>query len=157
MNPPGCATRDALGRMSYHAERASAPSIMSMVFCDAVGGDERAEARAFLLAEQHLIEHVEPVERDAGLAVLGFFLVVEERLAPADLIDHVLDRLRRCIGRQLRQRIAQIDQRGALGRARLAEFFRRQHEIAEIMDGVVDQRGKMRMGCPASRPADSGR
>src|SRR3984893_17339404 len=54
---------------------------------DAVGGNERAEARAFLLAEQHLIEHVEPVERHAGLAVLGFFLVVEERLAPPDPLE----------------------------------------------------------------------
>src|SRR5665213_1787646 len=57
----------------------------------AVSRDEGTEARAFLLAEQHLIEHVEPVERDAGLAVLGLFLVVEKRFAPADFIDNVLD------------------------------------------------------------------
>src|ERR1041385_159124 len=57
--------------------------------------DKGAEPRAFLLAEQHLVEHVEPVERDAGLAVLGLFLLVEERRAAADLIDHVLDRLGR--------------------------------------------------------------
>src|SRR5580692_6760910 len=96
---------------------------------DAVGGGEGAEARATLLAKQHLIEHVEPVERDAGLAVLAFFLRVEERLAAADLVDHILDGFRRRVGRQLRQRIAQVDQRRAPGLARLAKFFRRLHEI----------------------------
>src|SRR5580693_6173643 len=80
---------------------------------DAVGGGEGAEARAPLLAEQHLIEHVEPVERDAGLAVLAFLFLVQERLAAADLVDHVLDSFRRRVGRQLRQRIAQVDQRRA--------------------------------------------
>jgi len=91
---------------------------MSTVFFDAVGRDEGAETRAALLAEQHLIKHVEPVERNAGLAVLGLFLMVEERLTTADFIDHVLDRLRIGIRRQLRQRIAQIHQRvrsGVLG------------------------------------------
>jgi hypothetical protein len=38
-----------------------------------MSGSERAEARTFLLAEQDLIEHVEPVERDAGLAILGLY------------------------------------------------------------------------------------
>src|SRR5262249_1764352 len=37
----------------------------------AVHRDEGAEARALLLAEQHLVQHVEPVERDAGTAVLA--------------------------------------------------------------------------------------
>ena len=92
-----------------------------------------------------------------GLPSLAFFFSIEERLAAADFVDHVLDGFRRRVGRQLRQRIAQIDQRGALGRARLAEFFRRQHEIAEIVDGVIDQRGEMRMRLPWSRPAGSGR
>src|SRR5512137_2832754 len=56
---------------------------------DAVDGDERAEARALLLAELHLVEHVEPVERHARLAVLGLRLarLVEKRLAPPDLVD----------------------------------------------------------------------
>src|ERR1700751_756215 len=36
----------------------------------AIDRDERAEARAFFLAEQHLVEHVEPVERNARAAVL---------------------------------------------------------------------------------------
>src|SRR5262245_13312093 len=46
---------------------------------------ERSEARALFLAEEHLIQQVEPIERDAGLAVLGLDLagLVEERLAPA--------------------------------------------------------------------------
>ena len=66
----------------------------------AIDRDEGAEARAFLLAEQHLVEHVEPVERDAGLAVLGLLLVIEERLAAADLVDHVLDVSGVDIGRQ---------------------------------------------------------
>src|ERR1700761_6486156 len=61
---------------------------------DAVGGHERTEARAFLLAEQHLVEHVEPFERDAGLAVLALFLLVENRPPPADLVNHILDRFR---------------------------------------------------------------
>src|SRR6478609_5346546 len=55
----------------------------------AIHRNEGAEARAFLLAEQHLVEHVEPVERHAGLAVLGLLLLVEERRTAADLIDHV--------------------------------------------------------------------
>ena len=50
----------------------------------AVDGDEGAEARALLLAEQHLIEHVEPVERHARLAILGFLLLIEEGLAAAE-------------------------------------------------------------------------
>src|SRR5215468_885588 len=54
----------------------------------AVDGDEGAEARAFLLAEQDLVEHVEPVQRDAGTAVLALFHGIEERLAAADFIDH---------------------------------------------------------------------
>ena len=83
------------------ALRASAPSIMSTVFCSAIDRDEGAEARALLLAEQHLVEHVEPVERDARLAVLGLLLLVEERLAAADLVDDVLDLLRRSVGRQI--------------------------------------------------------
>src|SRR6476660_8483841 len=41
--------------------------------------DERAEARAFFLTEQHLVEHVEPVERDAGAAVLALLHGIEER------------------------------------------------------------------------------
>ena len=113
---------------------------------NAVGGDERAEARAFLLAEQHLIEHVEPVERHAGLAVLGLLLLIEEGFAAADLIDHILDGLRVGVGPQLRQRIAQVDERGTLGIARLAEFLRRQHEVAEVMNGIIDELDEMRMG-----------
>src|SRR5665213_2981536 len=48
---------------------------------DPVHRDERAEARAFFLAEQDLVEHVEPVERDAGAAVLALLHGIEERLA----------------------------------------------------------------------------
>ena len=118
---------------------------MSTVLPHAIDGDERAEARAFLLAEQHLVEHVEPVERDARLAVLGLLLLVEERLAAADLIDDVLDRLRRGLRRQLRERVAQVGKRLALDLARLAEFFGRPHEVAEIVDGVADQGVELRM------------
>src|SRR5215510_2970711 len=52
---------------------------------------ERAEARALLLAEQHLIEHVEPIECDTRLAVFALDLsgLVEERLAPTDFVDHL--------------------------------------------------------------------
>src|SRR5258707_15627111 len=78
---------------------------------DAIDRHERAEARALLLAEQHLVEHVEPVERDAGLAVLGLLLLVEERLAPADLVDHVLDFLGGGPNPDFSPRIPQSDQR----------------------------------------------
>src|SRR5262245_12179764 len=57
----------------------------------AVDRDERAEARAFLLAEQHLVQHVEPVERDARLAVLGLLFLIEERRTAANVVEHVLD------------------------------------------------------------------
>src|SRR6202165_250294 len=100
--------------------------------------DEGAEARAFFLAEQYLIEHVEPVERDTRPAILALLHRVQERLAPADLVDHVLDFLRRRVRRQLRQCIAQILQRDALGIGRLAEFLRRRDKIAIIVDGVAD-------------------
>src|SRR4051812_5659152 len=53
----------------------------------AIDRDERPEARAFLLAEQHLVEHVEPVERHARPAVFRGLLAIEERLAAADLVD----------------------------------------------------------------------
>jgi hypothetical protein len=54
---------------------------------EAIDRGERAKARTFLLPEQHLVEHVEPVERDARLAILGLLLLIEERLAAADFID----------------------------------------------------------------------
>src|SRR5215813_2101619 len=96
---------------------------------------ERAEAWTLLLAEQHLIEHVEPIERNAGLAVLALDLsgLVEKRLAPADFVDHLLDLLGGRVGRQLRKRLAQVEQRRALALARLAELLLRQHEVAKIV------------------------
>src|SRR6516162_3233913 len=99
-----------------------------------ISRNERAESGPFLLAEQHLIEHVEPVERHARLAVLGFDLAafVEKRLAPADLVNHLLYRFRGGLRRQLRQRIAQIRKGGALGRGRGAEFFRRRDKVAIV-------------------------
>src|SRR6266567_3970470 len=77
---------------------------------------ERAEAGALLLAEQHLVEQIEPFERHARLAVLGLDLAgaVEERLAPPDLVDDLLDPLRAGVGGELRERVAQIEQRLAL-------------------------------------------
>src|SRR5690349_23737354 len=80
-----------------------------------VDRNERTKARTFLLAQQHLIEQIEPVERNARFAVLRLFLLVQERLATADLVDHILDILRARGGSQLRERVAQIDQRCALG------------------------------------------
>ena len=150
-----CGSRASSGRASSpagpdrrprYAERASAPSIMSTVFFNAVDRDERAEARAFLLPEQHLIEHVEPVERHAGLAVLGLLLLVEERLAPADLVDHVLDLLRRRSPRGSCDSASRRSIKASRSTSRrLAEFLFRQHEVAEIMDGVSDQRVELRM------------
>jgi hypothetical protein len=43
----------------------------------AIDGDEGAEPGALLLAEQDLVEHVEPVERDAGTAVLALLDGIE--------------------------------------------------------------------------------
>src|SRR4051812_32814214 len=51
--------------------------------------DKRAEARPLFLAEQHLVEHVEPIERHAGPTVLGFLRMIEKRLAAADFINDV--------------------------------------------------------------------
>src|SRR5262245_32764840 len=112
---------------------------------EAIHRHERAEARSFFLPEQDLVEHVEPVERDAGLAVLRLDLagLVEEWLAPADLVDHLLDLLRTRIVGELGERVAQVEQRRALGIARLAKPLLRQYEIAEIVDGIADQRGEL--------------
>src|SRR5262245_30199814 len=98
---------------------------------NAVDRHERAEARALLLAQQHLVAHVDPVDLAAGLAVLGLDLagLVEERLAPADVVDHLLDLLRRGVRRQPRLSIAQIIQRRALALAGLAILLLRQHEV----------------------------
>ena len=46
----------------------------------------------------------------------------------------------------MRQRVAQILQRHALGIGRLAEFFRRRHEVAVVVDGVADHRIELRVG-----------
>ena len=86
--PPRFATlgRSRLSSASLHAalrpghERCSrTPRQRAVDHADrvlhAIDRDERAEARAFLLAEQHLVEHVEPVERDAGTAVLALLTV----------------------------------------------------------------------------------
>ena len=44
---------------------------------------EGARTRSFLLAEEHLVEHVEPLERDPRLAVLGLDLAapIQKRFA----------------------------------------------------------------------------
>ena len=49
------------------------------------------------------------------------------------------------VRRKLRQRVAQVGQRLALVLGRLAEFLRRQHEIAEVVDRVFDQRVELGM------------
>ncbi len=97
------------------------------------------------MPQEHLIEHVEPLERDAGLAVFCRLLVIEERLAPPDLVDDILNRFGSRAGRKLRKRIAQIGKRLALALARLAEFFRREHEVAEIMDRIFHELAELRV------------
>src|SRR5215813_1550280 len=99
---------------------------------------KRAEARAFLLPQQNLIEHIEPFQRHAGLAVLGLALAapVEERLAPADLVDYVLDLLGAGVSWKLRKRITQISERSTLDLGRLAELLRRQHEVAIVVNCI---------------------
>src|SRR6266436_9700696 len=108
---------------------------------------ERAEARTLLLAEQHLIEHVEPIERNARLAVFALHLsgLVEKRLAPADCVNHLLDLLRGRISRELRERLAQVEKRGTLALARLAKPLLRQHEIAKIVDGIAHESVELRV------------
>src|SRR5215813_2019716 len=108
---------------------------------------ERAEARTLLLAEQHLIEHVEPIERDTRLAVFALDLssLVEERLAPTDFVDHLLDLLGGRIGGQLHKRLAQVEKRRTLALARLAEPLLRQHEVAKIVDGIAHESVELRM------------
>src|SRR5205807_1969867 len=113
----------------------------------AVDRGERAEPRPFLLPQQHLVEHVEPFERDTGLAVLGLALaaLVEEWLAPADLVDYVLNFFGIRMGRQLCERIAQIGERRTLHLARLAEYFGWHHKVAIIVNCIADQRIEMGM------------
>src|SRR5262245_59514437 len=108
---------------------------------------KRAEARAFFLAEQHLVEHIEPIERDARFAILGLDLssLVEEWLASADLVDYLLNLFCTGIGGELRQRIAQVEERRAFVLARLAESLLRQHEVAKIVNGVTHKRIELRM------------
>src|SRR6185437_9579853 len=76
-------TRSDGGRRQGGDVQLSAPRQRAVDHVDgvlqAVNRDERAEARPFLLAEQHLIEQIEPVERDARLAVFRLLLRVEER------------------------------------------------------------------------------
>src|SRR3974390_651425 len=93
---PSPRSRRSRQRAVDHVDRVAEP----------IHGRERAEAGAFLLAVQHLIEHVEPFERYAWLAVLGLVLSrgVEERRAAADFVDNLLDLLRGAVGRQLRER-----------------------------------------------------
>src|SRR5262249_31685286 len=102
---------------------------------------ERAEARTLLLPKQHLVEHVEPIERDTRLAVLALDLsgLVEERLAPADFVDHLMDLLGGRVGGKLRKRLAQVEERRTLALARLAEPLLRQHEVAKIVDGIAHE------------------
>src|SRR5262245_57495050 len=114
---------------------------------------ERTEAWAFLLPEQHLIEHVEPFERHARLAVLGLALaaLVEEGLAPADLVNHVLNLFGVRVSWQLRECVAQIVERCTLDLAWLAECFGRQHKVAIVVYRIADQRIEvgMRLRCHA--------
>src|SRR5262245_33885729 len=74
----------------------------------AIDRDERAEPRSFLLAEQYLIKQIEPIQRDAGLAILRLLFLVQKRLTAPDLVDHGLDVLGTGFRRQLRKRIPQM-------------------------------------------------
>src|SRR5262249_41076082 len=110
-------------------------------------GQERAEALTFLLAEQHLIEHIEPIERHARLAVFALDLsgLVEKWLAPADFVNHLLDLLRGRISGELRERLAQVEKRRTLALARLPKPLLRQHENATIVDGIAQESVELRM------------
>ena len=72
---------------------------------DAVERGERAEARSALLADQHLVDHLEEGDRHAGpafRALLGMVLVALD--LAGDVERGVLDRLAVGAGRQRRQR-----------------------------------------------------
>src|SRR5262249_60545164 len=65
---------------------------------EAIHRHEGAEPRALLLPEQHLIKHVEPIERDAWLSIFAFdlYAFVMVWLACAICVNHMLDTLGRC-------------------------------------------------------------
>ena len=119
---------------------------MPTAFSHAVDRDERAEARAFLLPEQHLVEHVEPVERDAGAAVLARASSCRgtARGGRSRRRRSGCPRPSRPVGK-LRQRVAQIGERLALALGRLAELLRRRDEVAIVVDRVADHRVELRM------------
>src|SRR5262249_61255250 len=60
---------------------------------EAIQRHEGAKSRALLLAEQHLIKHVEPMERNAWLSIFALDLpaFVQERLASAHFLNHLLN------------------------------------------------------------------
>src|SRR6185369_17970338 len=111
-----------------------------------VDRNKRAKARPFLLPKQHLVEQVEPAERNARLAVLRLLFLIQERLAAPDFVYDVLNVFRAGARLQLRERIAQVDQGRAFRAVRLAESLFRQDEIAEIMNGVLDHLIELWMG-----------
>src|SRR5262249_39534309 len=61
-------------------------------------------------------------------------------LAATNFIDDFLDRLRGGVGRHLRERITQIKQRLALDLVRLSKRLGWLDEVAEIVNGITDQR-----------------
>ena len=125
---------------------------------DAVERGERAEARPALLADQHLVDHLEEGDRDAGpafRALLGMVLVALD--LARDVERGVLDRLAVGTGRQRAKRVRQawpapaVRPRPARDRSLPASRNRRS-------SGSHSRRaGRARDASAASRPAHSAR
>ena len=106
----------------------------------AVDGDEGAEARAFALAQQHLVQGLEPVAQ------------IGEGVALADLVELVLDRLGVGILAGGAQPAVQLLERRPLLVARRAVAAGRRHEVAVVGDRVPDQGRQPRRDCSGVVP-----
>src|SRR4029079_16909280 len=110
-----------------------------------VDRDEGAEARSLLLAEQHLVEHVEPIQRDAGLAILGRLFLIKKRRPAPHVVEHVLNFVGRRGRRKIGERVTKVEQRLALFRAGITELLLRQDEGAIVVYGVLYRVVQLRM------------
>src|SRR5262245_48058773 len=96
----------------------------------AVELDEAAEARASLLAQEHLIDGAEPGVGHAGLVgrrTLGARILVARDRTP-DIVEDGLQRLGAGVGRRLAERIRQCPQSAGLHLVGTAELLVRRHE-----------------------------
>ena len=115
---------------------------------NAIDGRERAEARSLILAEQHLIDRFPPFAGDAGAfwrGVLGGQVLVARNRA-RDIQRKLLDGLRAGAFRHICQGRLKPRKCLVLDLVSGAVVLLRAHEIAEISDGVADERIELRVG-----------